>query len=325
MRRFVAGAAALVAAIVSLHSPGSWAQDAYPSRPVRIVVGFAAGGTTDILARLIAAKLGENTGKTFLIENKPGAAGNLGADYVAKSAPDGYSLLMATGAFGINPSLYKSLPFDPINDFQPVSIVVSLANVLVVHPSLPATNLRELTALLKAEPGKYGYATSGIGTPLHLSGELFKQAAGVDIAHVPYKGSGPALNDLAGGHVPMMFDALPSAIGFIRAGKVRAIAVTTATRSEAMPELPTMAEGGLPGYATDSWNALLAPAKTPAAIVAWLNTEVNRALRTADLRQKLAELSADVRGTSPEEAAAHVRNEIAKWAPVVNASGAGIE
>ena len=244
----------------------------------------------------------------------------------AKSDPDGYTLLMGTVAtHALNPALYKKMPYDPVADFAPISLLVIVPNVLVVNPDFPAKDVAELIALLKAEPGKYSYASSGNGTPLHLSGELFKSMAEVDMVHVPYKGAGPALVDVMGGHVPIMFDNLPSSTEHIKAGKLRGLAVTTAERAASMPDLPTVAELGLPGYETYTWNALFAPTGTPPEVIARLNEAAVKALADPEVQAKLQGFGAAVVGSTPDELAAHVQAELAKWAPVVKASGAQID
>ena len=300
-------------------------QAGFPDRPVTLVVPFAAGGSTDLIARLIAAKMSDGLGQQVVVDNRGGAGGNLGSAQVAKADPDGYTILMGTVAtHAINAALYRSLPYDPVTSFAPISLLVLVPNVLVVNPSLPVANLAELIALLKAKPGAYSYASAGNGTPSHLSAEMLKSMAGVDMVHVPYKGAGPALVDVMGGHVPIFFDNLPPSLEHIRAGRLRGLAVTTATRSSAMPELPTMAET-IPGYETYSWNALFAPAGTPADIIARLNREALAALADPVVAAKLAELSTTTVGSTPQELAAHVAAEISKWAPVVKAAGAQID
>jgi tripartite-type tricarboxylate transporter receptor subunit TctC len=297
----------------------------FPDRPITMVIPFAAGGSTDLVGRLVAEKMSETLGQQVIVENRGGAGGNLGAASVAKAAPDGYTILLATVAtHALNPAVYTNMPYDPVKDFAPISLLVTVPNVLVVHPSVPANTPQELIALLKANPGKYSYASSGNGTPLHLSGELFKHMAGVDVVHVPYKGAGPALVDVLGGQVPLMFDNLPSSTQHIKSGKLKAIAVTSPTRAPAFPDVPAMTEA-LPGYETYTWNALFAPAGTPPEAIAKLNTEANKAVNDPAVKAKLAEFSATVVGSTPEELAKHVDAEIAKWAPIVKASGTKID
>ena len=299
---------------------------AYPNKPIRVVVPFPAGGTTDILARAVGQKLTESLGVAVVVDNRPGAAGNIGADIVAKSAPDGYTLLMGTvGTHAINASLYAKMPYDHVKDFSPVILVAGVPNVLVVNPSLPVNSVADLIKLAKAKPGQINFASSGSGTSIHLSGELFKTMAGVDVTHIPYKGSAPALADLIGGQVQLMFDNLPSALPQIKGGKLRAIAVTSLTRAPALPDLPTMSESGLPGFESSSWFGLLAPAGTPQPIITRLNAEVNKWLQTPEARDHLLAQGAFAAGGSPAQFAAHIRAETDKWAKVVKASGAKVD
>jgi tripartite-type tricarboxylate transporter receptor subunit TctC len=298
----------------------------YPAHPVRVVVPFPAGGTTDILARAVAQRFTEAFGQPFIVDNRPGAGGNIGAELVAKSAPDGYTLVMGTvGTHAINPSLYTNMPYDHVKDFTPVFLVAGVPNVLEVNPAVPAHTVAELVAYAKANPGKLNFASSGSGTSIHLSGELFKTMTGVSMQHVPYKGSAPALQDLLGGQVQLMFDNLPSSMALIKAGKLRALAVTSAHRSAALPDLPTIAESGYPAFEASSWFGLLAPAGTPAAIVNKLNAEGNQWLASADAKDKLLAQGAIAAGGSPEDFARHIATETVKWAKVVKASGAKVE
>lgn len=299
--------------------------DNYPDRAIRLVVPFAAGGSTDIVARIIAAKMSEILKQPVVVENRAGAGGNAGAAAVAKAPPDGYTVLMGTVAtHAINPALYTKMPYDPVKDFAPVSLLVNVPNVVVVHPSLNVKTTAELIALLKANPDKYEYASSGIGTPLHLSGALFESMAGVKMVHVPYKGAGPALVDVMSGQVKIMFDNLPSSISHIRKGTVIGLAVTTKDRSPAAPDMPTVNESGLPGYETYSWNAIFAPAGTPTAIIDKLAKACMDAMADPQVKEKLADLSAVAVGSTPAQLGDHVKAEIAKWGPVVKASGASI-
>lgn len=298
----------------------------YPSRPIRIIVPFPPAGTTDILARLVGQKLQETLGQTVLIENKPGAGGNIGSDMVAKAPADGYTLLMGTiGTHAINPGLYKKMPYDSVKDFTAVALVATVPNVLVVHPAVPAKTVTELIAWEKANAGKINYASSGVGTSIHLSGEMFNAMAGTRFAHVPYKGSGPALTDLIGGQVSLMFDNLPSSIGHIRAGKLRALAVTSSKRSSALPDVPTIAESGVAGFDSGSWFGLLAPAGTPKPIINRLNAEVLKILATPEMKQKFSEQGADPSNMNADEFGAFIKAEITKWAAVVKASGASAD
>ncbi|HEY4137833.1 MAG TPA: tripartite tricarboxylate transporter substrate binding protein, partial [Casimicrobiaceae bacterium] len=268
-------------------APFATGQSTYPTKPVRLVVPFPAAGTTDIIARATAQKLSEAWGQQVIVDNRPGAAGNIGSELVAKSAPDGYTLLMGTvGTHAINPSLYAKMPYDHVKDFAPVILVAGVPNVLVVNPELPVKSVPELIAYAKANPGKLNFASSGSGTSIHLSGELFKAMTGVQMTHVPYKGSAPALTDLVGGQVQLMFDNLPSSLAFIKAGKLRAIAVTSKARAAALPDVPTVAES-IPGFEASSWFGILAPAGTPPDIIARINGEVTRWLATPEAKDKL--------------------------------------
>jgi tripartite-type tricarboxylate transporter receptor subunit TctC len=290
------------------------------------MVPFPAGGSTDLVARVVAERMGTELGQPIIVENRGGAGGNIGSAAVAKADPDGYTILMGTVAtHALNPALYRKMPYDAVADFAPVALLVVVPNVLVVNPDFPAKNVQELITLLKEKPGEYSYASSGNGTPLHLSGELFKTMAGVDMVHIPYKGAGPALIDVMGGHVPIMFDNLPSSTEHIRAGKLRGLAVTTAQRAPSMPDLPTVAESGLPGYETYTWNALFAPAGTPREIIDRLNTAARAAVADPKVQAKLQDVGAMPKGSTPEELASHVQAELAKWAPIVKASGAQID
>ena len=323
-RRAMLGLGAL--AMLAGWMPGpAGAQSEYPSRPVTLVVPFPAGGSTDLVARLIASGMTEHLGQQIVVENRGGAGGNIGSAAVARAEPDGYTILMATVAtHALNPALYKKMPYDPVEDFAPISLLALIPNVLVVNNDFPAKSVQELIDLLKADPGKYSYASSGNGTPLHLSGELFKSMAGVDMVHVPYKGAGPALVDVMGGHVPIMFDNLPPSLEHIRAGSLRGLGVTTKERVPSIPELPAIAET-LPGYETYSWNAFFAPAGTPEPIIRKLNEAALAAVKDPEVTAKLKDLSATPVGSTPEELAAHVKAELAKWAPIVKASGAQLD
>jgi tripartite-type tricarboxylate transporter receptor subunit TctC len=299
---------------------------AFPNHAIRLVVPFPAGGTTDILARDVAKQLTETLGQAVVVDNRPGAGGNIGADIVAKAAPDGYTLLMGTvGTHAINPSLYAKMPYDHIKDFVPVVLVAGVPNVLVVNPSVPVNTVADLVKLAKAKPGSINFASSGSGTSIHLSGELFKTVAGVDMTHVPYKGSSPALTDLMGGQVQIMFDNLPSSLPLIKSGKLRAVAVTSLKRAPALPDVPTVAESGFPGFEASSWFGILAPAGTPAPIVARLNAEVNKWLQSPAGKQQLLTQGAEAAGGPPENFVAHIRAETEKWAKVVKASGAKVD
>jgi tripartite-type tricarboxylate transporter receptor subunit TctC len=319
----IAGGALLAGATLGL-APAI--AQTFPTRPITMVVPFAAGGSTDVVARIIAQKMSEGLGQQVIIENVAGAGGSTGAARVAKAEPDGYTILMGTVAtHALNPLMLKRKPYDAVTDFTPVSLLVLVPNVLVVHPSLPARTVPELIALLKADPSKYNYASSGVGTPLHLSGELFKSMAKVNMQHIAYRGSGPALNDVVAGQVPIMFDNLPSASEFIRAGTLRGVAVTTKERAPSFPDMPTIAEGGLAGYETYTWNALFAPPNTPKAVVDRLNAEALKAVNDPAVQERLKTFSATVVGSTPEALGEHVKAEIAKWTPVVKEAGVQID
>jgi tripartite-type tricarboxylate transporter receptor subunit TctC len=298
----------------------------FPSKPIRIVVPFPAGGTTDVLARAAAQKLTDTLGQPAVVDNRPGAGGNIGAELVAKSPPDGYTLLMGTvGTHAINPALYPKLPYDHMRDFAPVILVAGVPNVLVVNPALPVNSVQELVAYAKANPGKLNFASSGSGTSIHLSAELFKTAAGLAMTHVPYKGSSPALMDLIGGQVQLMFDNLPSALPQIRGGKLKALAVTSPERAPALPDVPTIAESGFPGFEASSWFGLLAPAGTPQPTIAKLNAEVAKWLASPEAKEKLLAQGANAAGGTPEDFAKHIAAETAKWQKVVKESGAKVD
>ena len=290
----------------------------FPSKPLRIVVPFAPGGSTDIVARILADKLAGPLGQPVVVENRAGAAGNIGAEAVAKSPPDGYTLLMATtGVMAINNSLYKNMTYDAAKDLEPVSFTTSITNVLAVPVDLPAKNVAELVALAKAQPGKLSFASSGAGSSTHLSAELFKSMANIEVLHIPYKGSGQALIDLMAGRVSMIFDNMPSALPYIRGGKLRGLGVTGSKRSAAMPELPTISESGISGYESLSWSGIAVPSGTPKDVVQRLNREIGGVLSLGDVRQKLAEQGADPIGGAPEVFVEHVRVEREKWGRLI--------
>jgi tripartite-type tricarboxylate transporter receptor subunit TctC len=319
---FVRSLSMAVAALAVLCAPA--AAQKYPERVVRIVNPYPPGGSVDITARLLANKLSEQMGQQFIVENRAGAGGNIGADHVAKSTPDGHTLLFSAPApFVINQTLYTAgLPYNPGADFAPIAVFARTPIVLMVHPTVAAKDVKELVALAKKAPGKIGFASAGIGTTQHLTGELFKSLTKVDIIHVPYKGAGPAMNDLVGGHVQMFFDLLPGSLPQIEGGKVRALANAGATRAEALKTLPTVAEQGLPGFDSSSWVALAAPAKTPPAIVARLREEVAKAMKSPDVVAQIRKMGSEM-GTSVEaEVKAFFAAEEKKWGEVIKASGA---
>jgi tripartite-type tricarboxylate transporter receptor subunit TctC len=322
MKRF----AALCAGIVVASAAALAQAQAWPSKPIKWVVPFAPGGTTDILARTVGEKLALALGVPVVVENKPGAGGGVGADFTAKSAPDGYTIMGGTiSTHAINASLYKDLPYDPVKDFVAITMIARVPNMLVVNPNVPAKDVKELIALLKASPGKYTFASSGNGTSQHLSGELFKTMAGVDMQHVPYKGSPPALQDVVGGQVTMTFDNITTAWPLAKSGKLRALAVTTAKRSSVAPDVPTLAESGLPGFEVGSWQGVFAPAGTPPDIVKRLSVEIVKVLGLPEVREKLGGLGAEIVADSPEEFAAIVKAEVVKWSDVVKKSGARVD
>ena len=318
-------------ALVALFGVGAAranADEAYPSRPVRIVVSFSAGGPTDTVARVMGAKMADLLGQQFLVENKAGAGGNIGADLVAKSPPDGYTLLMATvSTHAINPGLYKKMPYDPIRDFAPVAQIGVTPTLLGVNPSVPAHDAKSLIALVKQNPGKFTYGSSGLGSILHLCGEQFKTlAGGLNIVHVPYRGSAPMMSDLVAGQISMAFDATPTALPQAQAGAIRAIGAGMAQRMRAMPDLATLQEQGLKGFECYTWNAILAPAGTPQSVVDRLNESINEALADPAVFKRLEEAGIDpTPGSTPASAAAFVKPELAKWAPIIKATGAQID
>ena len=322
-RLMITGAAALCTGFVS--ASVAFAQ-AFPTKPITLVVPFAAGGSTDIVARIVGQKMGELLGQTVVIENRAGAGGSVGSNAVAKSTPDGYTILMGTiSTHAINPAVLKNNPADPVKDFAPISLLALVPSVVTVTNDFPGKNIKEMIEILKANPEKYAYASSGVATPQHLGGELFKSMSGTQMQHIPYRGGGPALQDVVSGKVAFIFDNLPSSAEMIRAGKARGFAITTSKRSPAFPDMPTMAEAGLPGYEIYSWNALFAPAGTPKEIIAKLNDAANKAVKDAVVSKKLADLSAETVGTTPEELSEHVKKEVAKWGPIAKASGAAVE
>ena len=302
------------------------AAQAWPSKPIRYVVPFAAGGSTDIMGRTIAEKLSVALGQPVVVENKPGAGGGVGAAEVAKAPPDGYTIMGGTiSTHAINASLYTSLPYDPVKDFVAITLIARVPNMLVVNNDIPAKNVAELIKLMKANPGKWNFASAGNGTSQHLSGELFKGMAGVEMQHIPYKGSPPALTDVMGGQVSMTFDNITTAWPLAKGGKLKALAVTTSKRSPVAPDVPTLAESGLPGYEVGSWQGVFAPAGTPPEIVKRLNTEIVKIINMPDVQKKMIELGAEPVGNSSEEFGAFVKTEVVKWGDVVKKSGAKVD
>ena len=316
--------AILVAFSALLFGGTAIAQD-YPSRPVKIVVPFPAGGSNDIIARILAQKLGERTGQSFLIENRGGAGGNIGADAVATSEPDGYTLLLtAPPPLTINAALYKTLPYDPAKAFAPVALIASVPIVLAVHPSVEANNVMELIALAKAKPGTINFGSSGNGSTNHLAGELLKSMAGINIVHLPYRGAAPAMNDLIAGHIPVMFDNIPAVLPQVQARSIKAIAVAGAKRASALPDVPTIAESGVPGFEASAWFGLVAPAKTPTPVLAKLESEVDAILKMPDVQKRLIELGAEPASISGAAFGRFLANETEKWTKIIQSSGATI-
>jgi tripartite-type tricarboxylate transporter receptor subunit TctC len=316
---------ALAAGALAAIAPAARAQ-AFPNKPIRLICPFPPGGAVDIASRAIAAELSRTIGQQVNVENKPGAGGNIGGIEAVRSAPDGYTLFMTTsGIQAINPALYAKMPFDPNKDLVPVSALVSLSNVLVVHPSVKANSVAELLALLRAQPGQLTFASSGSGTSIHMSGEMFKQLAKVDMVHVPYKGSAPALTDLLGGQVNLMFDNIPSALPHIRSGKLRALATTGARRDPTLPDLPTVAEAGVGGYESGVWFGLATPAGTPRDIVSRLADEAIKGTKSPEFVKRMTELGYVIIGAGPDTMAEMNRAEVARWGPIVKTSGAKAE
>ena len=317
--------ARILLASIALIMAGLVCAQSYPARQVRIVVPFPPGGTSDILARTIGARLSAPLGQPVVVENRPGAGGNIAADHVAKSAPDGYTLIMGTSSLAISQSLYTKLTYNLVQDFAPITQAVNYTNLLVVHPSAGVSNVAELLALAKAKPGSLSYGTAGNGTPPHMTGELFKAYTGVNILHIPYKGGAPAIVDLVAGQIPMMFDNVPPLLPHVRSGRIKPLAVTSLARIAVLPDVPTLHELGLKDFDAVGWNGLLAPAGTPREIISRLHTEVVRVLRTPEVRDQLTSQGADIVGNSPEEFSAWIKAEVKKWADVVKVSGAKID
>ena len=294
----------------------------FPARSMRLVVPFAPGGSADFVARLVALRMFESSGKQVVVDNRGGASGMIGNEIVARAAPDGYTLTVGTlGPFAVNSSLFDRMPYDPVADFAPVSLTGTASHILVTHPGLPVKSVTDLIALARSKPGELAFASSGIGNATHLSGELFKFLAKVEIVHVPYKGGGPAMSDLVGGQVALSFASMPSALPHVRSGRLRAIAVSAGRRSAAIPELQTVAESGLPGFASEDWQGILAPARTPRAIIALIGAELQRVLMSQDVGEKLIAAGFEARTSTPDAFAEMMRIETAKWARVVSAAG----
>jgi len=313
---------ALTLASVANTAAAQLAATGFPDKPLRIVVTFTTGGAPDTLARILSDKLSTAWGQPVIVDNKPGAGGNTGADFVAKAAPDGYTIVVGTvGTHSINPALYSKMPYDAVKDFAPITLLATTPNMLVVNNDVPATNLKDFIALGKKE-GKMTFASSGSGTSIHVSGELFKTMTGIDMVHIPYKGRATAIPDVLGGRVTMMFDNMPSSLPLVREGKLRALGVTSSVRSPAAPEIPTIAESGLPAFDAVSWFALFAPANTAKPIIDKWQLEVRRILKLPDVAKRLADAGLDAVGGTPDELAAYQKSELTKWAKVVKDSGA---
>lgn len=321
MRTLIALTKILIVAC-GMAATGVHAQQAYPNKPIHFVVPWPPGGAADLVGRLIGQKMSESMGQPVVVENRPGAGGVIGTEVVARSAPDGYTMLFgSTGPNSINISLYKKLPYDPVQDFAPVTQITALPLVLLVNPELPAKSVKELIELARSKPGQINFGSVGKGTAQHLASEIFKSMAAIDIVHVPYKGSAPAFLDLIAGRVQMLFDNIPASMSFIKAGKVRALAVSSTLRSLALPEVPTVSEAGLAGYEAIAWQNVLVPAGTPMDVVRILNREIHKALAAPEVKDKLVSLGAIVVSNTPEQEAARVRGEVAKWAKAIKDSG----
>jgi len=320
LRFRIAGTLALAAAFVTHHAAAQSA-GAYPNRPIRVIVPSAPGGGTDYTARTIAQRLSESLGQSVIVDNRPGAAGNIGVELATKSTPDGYTIVMPITSFAMNPHLYKKLPFDTLNDLTPITLASMVPLYLVVHPALPAKNVSELVTLAKTKVGQLSYANSGNGTSAHLAGELFKKMAGVDLVSIPYKGGGPAVLDLIAGRVQVYFSTIPAALGQVQAGRLRGLAVTSAKRVSLMPDVPTVAESGLPGYEIVGWFGLFAPTGTPKPVIDKLNKELNDVLRLPDTQKRFASQGLVPGGGTPEELGKFLRAEIAKWGALIKEIG----
>ena len=314
--------AVVIVSVVLAAMPSLATAQAYPAKPIRWISPWPAGGANDIFSRAIGQKIGESLGQQVLVDNRPGAAGTIGSDIAAKAPADGYTLVMGSSpTHAIAPALYPALPYDPLRDFSAVTLVGSVPNVLVLHPSVPAKTVKEFIAVAKARPGKLNFASTGNGTSQHLSAELFKFMAGLDMVHIPYKGTAPALTELVAGQVDLAFENMPALIPHIQAGRLRALAVTTTKRSAVMPELPTIAEAALPGYDASVWFGVFAPAGTPRPVIDRLHGEILKALQTQDLKSRMVAMGTDVSGIGPDDFSAYVRKEIPKWANLVKAAG----
>jgi tripartite-type tricarboxylate transporter receptor subunit TctC len=316
----------VLACAVALAAPLAHAEESYPARPIHLIVPFAPGGSTDVLARLMSRELQGELGQNVIVENKPGAGGNIGGDFVAKAAPDGYTVLMAAaGPTVINPSLYSKMPYSPTKDLRPVTQLINEANVMVVNPKVPAKTVQEFIAYAKANPNKISFGSPGNGSPAHLAGELFNQITGTKMTHVPYKGSGPAINDLLTGQIQVMIDNMPPLWPYVQSGQLRALGVSTAKRWPAAPELPTIEESGVPGFVITAWKGMMVPAGTPDAIVNRLHDAAVKILAKPEFRKRLQDLGAEPLGSTPEQFAAVIKQETASWGKLVKSTGARVD
>ena len=319
----IAAALAFIATTTTI-TGGAAAQD-WPDHAIRMIVPFPAGGSADTLARLLGQTVSQHLAQPIVVDNRPGAGGNIGTEFVAKSPPDGYTFLMTPSSFASQPSLYSKLTWDPVRDFAPVALIATTPNILVVNTAVPAHSVQELVALAKAQPGRLSYASGGVGATNHLAGELFKRMTGADIVHIPYRGNPLAVVDVMNGQVTMMFDFMITSLPHVKEGKLRALAVTGAKRSPQVPDLPTVSEAGVPGYEASTWFAVMAPAGTPQPMIAKLNRELNAALKQPDIEARLTELGAEPLGGTPDDAAKLLKNEIGKWADVIKSAHIQIE
>ncbi len=318
--------ALIIAAVLTATDAHAQSAQTYPSRPVRWIVPFAPAGPTDLMSRAVAEKVSQRLGQQFVVDNRPGAGGNIGAEVVAKSAPDGYTLMIGhVGTHAINVTLYPKLAFDPVRDFTPITLIATLPLALILHPSVPAKNVKELIAHAKAHPGQLNFASAGNGGPTHLTGELLKTSAGIDIVHVPYKGNAAALIDLVAGRVQMMFSNMLTSMPHVRAGKLRAIAISSPKRSPQAPDLPTIADSGVPGFSAVPWYGVLGPAGLPRPIVAKLNSEISQAIALPDMHERFVAQGIDLQSSTPEQFAALIKSEVVKWRKVVRDAGAKVD
>lgn len=325
MKSTVRAVAAGFAAVLATSMAGGAAAQTFPSKPLRLLVTYAAGGASDIVSRVISARLSESLGQQVIVDNRPGASGILASELLIRSAPDGYTLIHVNVAHGANPALNAKLPYDTAKDFAPVSLLALLPTILVTHPSLPATSVRELIALVKAKPGQFNYASAGTGSANHLAMELFMRETGIDVAHVPYKGGAPAISDLLGGQIPMMFITIPPALPHAKAGKLRVLVVSSAKRAPTLPDVPTPAESGVPGFEFNEWQAILTTRGTPRDVVARLSAEINKVLALPEVSERMAGLGAVVVGSTPEQLTSHITAELARWPAVIRKAGMNVE